>query len=161
MVWNVTDLAFLKKESGRHIFFSHSTSSNLREEGRVIAVENSPRPHSLTCTRTSYFRAVAVCGPSRSARKIYRLHRSEKQTPFERWTLAPCRTGHLTCHGILVDGIQTHDRDVEEDRGRISVLLWRPHLVVHFRIFREDVLDGQAGSFIGRIAVSTAVTVSE
>ena len=29
IVWKVTDLAFLKNESGRHIFFNQSTSSNL------------------------------------------------------------------------------------------------------------------------------------
>lgn len=32
IVWKVTDLAFLKKESGRHIFFSQSTSSSLYSE---------------------------------------------------------------------------------------------------------------------------------
>lgn len=32
MVWNMTDLAFLKNESGLHIFFNHSTSKSLYSE---------------------------------------------------------------------------------------------------------------------------------
>lgn len=47
-------------------------------------------------------------------------------------------------HGRLIDGIKSHNGYVEEHRGRLSVPLWWTHFVVGFRVFWQNVSEGES-----------------
>lgn len=48
-----------------------------------------------------------------------------------------------TYHRVLVDGVDSHDGDVEEDVGGSALFLGGPHLVVVLRVLRQQVVEAQ------------------
>lgn len=49
-----------------------------------------------------------------------------------------------TYHWVFVDGVESHDGDVEVDNRGVAVLLGRAHLVVQFRVLGQYVVEGEA-----------------
>lgn len=60
--------------------------------------------------------------------------------------ILPCLSeeyiGHI-CHGVLIDGVQSHDGHMEVDNCGLSLLFGWSHLVVSLDVLWQDVSNGQ------------------
>ena len=72
----MTDFAFLKNESGRHIFFNHSTSKSLKVIEYFTKTIQVDAINILADILTSYSLVVLVCDLSMFVQRIYQLHMS-------------------------------------------------------------------------------------